>query len=219
LQALFITGTDTDVGKTIVSAWLTLHWQASYWKPIQSGLIQGSDSDTVTRLSQAYCFPEKWKLNAPLSPHQAAALEHRYIDLSAIRLPTPARNPTHLPCKRLVVEGAGGLLTPVNQTACIADLILQLQLPVLLVARSSLGTINHTCLTIEALRARHAKLLGVIMVGAQNLANRAAIEHYGKTHVLAELPHLEEISQKQLQQYLLPEALKQALATVPDCPI
>jgi dethiobiotin synthetase/malonyl-CoA O-methyltransferase len=219
LQALFITGTDTDVGKTIVSAWLTLHWQAAYWKPIQSGLAQGSDSETVTRLGQAYCYPERWKLNAALSPHQAAALENRTIDMTGIQLPTTHINHTHTPIKRLIVEGAGGLLTPLNQSACIADLIIQLKLPVLLVARSRLGTINHTCLTIEALRTRHLNLLGVIMVGEQNIANRTAIEHYGNTRVLAELPLLPEISQSQLQQHLLPEALKQALANVPNCPI
>lgn len=216
MQALFITGTDTDVGKTIVSAWLTLHWQAAYWKPIQSGLIQGSDSDTVARLSQACCYPEKWKLNAALSPHQAAALEHQHIDITEIHLPISQINHTYAPTERLVVEGAGGLLTPLNQSACIADLIVQLKLPVLLVARSSLGTINHTCLTIEALRARHLKLIGVIMVGEQNIPNRTAIEHYGNTRVLAELPLLADLSKRQLQQHLLPETLSQALANLPD---
>lgn len=215
MQALFITGTDTDVGKTIVSAWLTLHWQAAYWKPIQSGLTQGSDSETVARLSQAYCYPERWKLNAALSPHQAAALENRSIDITGVQLPT-THDHTHTPIERLIVEGAGGLLTPLNQSARIADLMMQLKLPVLLVARSSLGTINHTCLTIEALRTRHLNLLGVIMVGEQNIPNRTAIEHYGNIRVLAELPLQPEISPSQLRQHLLPEALKQALADLPD---
>lgn len=219
MQAIFITGTDTDVGKTIVSAWLTLHWQAAYWKPIQSGLAQGSDSETVARLSQAYCYPERWKLKAALSPHLAAALEDRTIDIAGIQLPTTHINHTHTPIERLIVEGAGGLLTPLNQSARIVDLMMQLKLPVLLVARSSLGTINHTCLTIEALRTRNLNLLGIIMVGEKNIPNRTAIEHYGNIRVLAELPLLAEISPSQLQRHLLPEALKQALANVPNYPI
>lgn len=216
MQALFITGTDTDIGKTIVSAWLALHWKAAYWKPIQSGLVNGSDSDTVAYLTDTYCHPEAWKLSAALSPHQAAALEKRHIDIRHLQLPVAyIDQQRHVDYNaRLIVEGAGGLLTPLNESTTIADLMTQLNLPVLVVARSGLGTINHTCLTIEALRTRGLNVIGVVMVGELNVDNRMAIEHYANTPVLAELPWLKEISRQQLQQYPLPETLQLALKAV-----
>lgn len=210
MRSLFITGTDTGVGKTIVSAWLALHWQAAYWKPIQSGLEQGSDSHTVAYLSDAHCYPEAWRLKAALSPHQAAADEGLRISTNNIYLPITDNR------QRLIVEGAGGLLTPLNESACIADLIAQLNLPVLLVARSSLGTINHTCLTVEALLARKLALIGVIMVGELHEQNRIAIEHYAKVPVLATLPWLQKVSRVQLQQCTLSEQLHTALNKLND---
>lgn len=201
-SSLFICGTDTDVGKTVISAWLTLHWQASYWKPIQSGLEQGSDSERIHQLSQTHCYPETWRLRAALSPHQAALLEGISIDLQHVHLPTASR---------LIIEGAGGLLTPLNHHQSIADLIAHLNTPTILVARSRLGTINHTCLTIEALRARRLNLLGVIMVGDINHSNRTAIEHYGQTSVLAEFPWLENLNREHLANIPLPPALSHTL--------
>lgn len=201
-NAIFICGTDTNVGKTIVSAWLALHWQADYWKPVQSGLENGGDSEIVTQLAQVRCHTEKWRLQAPLSPHQAAINEGVYIDHTTVQLPSASR---------LIVEGAGGLLTPLSRTTCIADLIAHLDIPVLLVARSSLGTINHSCLTVEALRHRKLNLLGVIMVGAANLSNRQAIEHYGKTSVLAELPFFPSLSHQTLKRYPFTTQLRDML--------
>ncbi|MCC7006759.1 MAG: dethiobiotin synthase [Ottowia sp.] len=202
-QALFVCGTDTHVGKTIVSAWLAHHWQATYWKPIQSGLEEDSDSQRVAALANVTCHAEAWRLKAPLSPHQAAAQEGIDIQLHHLTLPSTPR---------LVVEGAGGLLTPLNKTQCIAHLIAQLNLPVLLVARTALGTINHTCLTIEAIRARGITLLGVVMVGDKNAAQCTAIEHYAQTSVLAEIPWFTPLNPSQLAQLAMPTLLKTALA-------
>lgn len=183
MKGVFVTGTDTGVGKTLVSAWLTAKWQADYWKPIQSGTVEGTDYDAVARLAPgAVIHPPAIQLRAPLSPHEAARRERIRIDLSAIVL--PATN------NALVVEGAGGVLVPINETALMVDLIARLGLPVLVVARSGLGTINHTLMTLDVLRRRRLPVLGVVMNGQINPANRQAIEHFGAVPVLAELQPL-----------------------------
>ncbi len=189
MTGVFVTGTDTGVGKTLVSAWLVRGWQADYWKPIQSGSEDGPDRDIVRRLSGAATeriHPSRWDLRAPLSPHEAARLDGVALALSDFTLPETARP--------LVVEGAGGVLVPLNARDLMADLIARLGLPALIVARSGLGTINHTLLTVEALRRRAIPITGVVMVGPANPANRAAIEQHGSVTVLAELPILTPVS-------------------------
>lgn len=189
MSGVFVTGTDTGVGKTVVSAWLVRCWQADYWKPVQSGLEDETDAETVRRLSGAEpgrIHPGRWHLTAPLSPHEAARRDGVRIALEDFVLPRTPRP--------LVVEGAGGVLVPLNERDLMADLMAHLALPVLVVARSTLGTINHTLLTLEALRRRDLAVRGVIMVGPQNAANRAAIEHYGAVTVLGELPLFSEVT-------------------------
>lgn len=187
MRGVFITGTDTDVGKTLVSAWLAHNWKADYWKPIQTGLVEGTDSITVARLAPLVTIhPPAIELQAPLSPHEAAQREKTRIDLSAITLPITER--------ALVVEGAGGVMVPINELALMVDLMARLNLPVLVVARSGLGTINHTLMTLEILRRRHIPILGVVMNGQRNLANRQAIEHYGGVPVLAEIQPLPAVT-------------------------
>ncbi|WP_028309835.1 dethiobiotin synthase [Derxia gummosa] len=183
MKALFVSGTDTGVGKTLASAWIARHWNATYWKPAQTGTAtdDGDDSGSVARLAGVPVLPEAFRFAAPESPARAAELEGRRIDPTAFVLP---RAP------RLVVEGAGGLLVPVTDDFLMIDLARRLDLPVLLVARSGLGTINHTLLSAEALRARGMRLLGVVMSGEPNAANRVAIERHGALPVLAELPRL-----------------------------
>lgn len=204
MNAFFITGTDTNVGKTIVSAWLCAHLKADYWKPIQTGADQDSDSDTIKSLSpRSFIHKEFYLYKAPLSPHLAATLEGSNIDLNAIQLP----NTTNI----LLIEGAGGLYVPLNDHALLIDLIAKLNVPVILVARSTLGTINHTCLSIAALRDRQIPLLGVIMNGPENQPNKEAIEKYGHTKVLAQCPQLNELSSQELLNHPLPDALKKAL--------
>ena len=187
MKGVFVTGTDTDVGKTVISAWLAQHWRADYWKPIQTGSSQGTDFDSIARLAPAArIHPSAVILPAPLSPHEAARRENTCIELSALVPPLTDRP--------LVVEGAGGVMVPINDTALMIDLMEGLALPVVVVARSGLGTINHTLMTLEMLRNRHVPILGVVMNGQLNPANRQAIEHFGGVRVLAEIQPLPAIT-------------------------
>jgi dethiobiotin synthetase/malonyl-CoA O-methyltransferase len=202
MAAVFVTGTDTHVGKTITSAWLCQHWQAQYWKPIQSGLDGPTDRSVVATLAQVNTHPEAALLRAPLSPHLAAARENKTLSLAQFTLPA---------APRLVVEGAGGCCVPINMQHTMLHLMQHLGLPALLVARSSLGTINHSLLSIQALHAAHIPVLGVIVVGPHNFDNCAAIEHFGKVPILAELPHWPTPNHHALAQYPMPALLQNAL--------
>lgn len=196
-EKFFITGTDTNVGKTVVSALLTLGLNAVYWKPIQSGLDPMSDTDYVrqaTGLDDSHFLPERFTLTQPLSPHAAAEIDGVKICLSDFQLPL------QLPYEHLIIEGAGGLMVPLNEQSFVIDLIRQFQLPVCLVARSTLGTINHTLLSLAQLRRMEIPILGVILNGPKNEGNRAAISHYGKVPILAELEPLAEINPATLKQ-------------------
>jgi dethiobiotin synthetase len=180
--AFFITATDTEVGKTYISAMLALGLSAGYWKPIRTGFPR--DTDWVreyTGLGPAHLFTETYVFAPPISPHEAARLEGVTIELKKIVMPDYA------PLPHLIVEGAGGLMVPINDSQTILDLILHLKIPVLLVARSTLGTINHTVLTVEQLRRHSIPILGVVMNGPKHESNRRAIEHYAQVEVLAEV--------------------------------
>jgi len=191
----FITGTDTNVGKTVVCAMLCAALDAIYWKPIQTGTREGTDRATVTRLARLpknRALPEAYRFAPPVSPHLAARLAGVRINLRKIRLPQIVSK------ENVVVEGAGGPLVPINRTQCMTNMMAHLALPVLLVARTSLGTINHTLLSIAALRAARLELRGVIMVGKVNRENRAAIEHYGEIEVVGTVPMLVTINRATL---------------------
>jgi len=195
--AFFVTGTDTDVGKTFVSAILVSGLDAHYWKPIQSGLDPCTDRQWIeekTGMPPDRFFPETYLFKEPVSPHLAAQLENIEIDFETIKLPKQKS------CKHLIVEGAGGLMVPVNSSLFIVDLIKHLKLPVLVVARSSLGTINHTLLTLEKLREKEIDVLGVVMNGIENTNNRLAIEKYGKVRVLAEISPMQTVNATNLKQ-------------------
>jgi len=183
---IFVTGTDTGVGKTVVSACLALAWRAGYWKPVQTGMVTGDDDAatvvTLAALPAAHVYAPAYALQAPLSPHAAAELEGVRITLDAITLP-PTAHP-------LVVEGAGGLFVPLNDRDFMIDLMAKLALPILLVARSTLGTINHTLLSLAALRSRGLAIAGVVLNGPPNAGNRVPIERFGQVRVLAELPRV-----------------------------
>lgn len=192
---MFVTGTDTNVGKTVVSAMLTLGLKAAYWKPIQSGLEPMTDTDyvrQVTGLDDSHFLPERFRLTEPLSPHASAAIDGVSIRLSDFQL--PATDKSHL-----IVEGAGGLMVPLNDQHYIIDLIRQFNLPVCLVSRSSLGTINHTLLSIAQLRRYEIPILGVVVNGEKNPGNVAAIAHYGQVPILGELDLLETVSPENLR--------------------
>jgi len=194
LQGFFVTGTDTDVGKTVVSAWLLTHLDALYWKPVQAGAEPETDAVTVRRLaeiSEDRTLPEAYVLPEAIAPHEAARRGGIAIDMAKLEAPATDR--------LLVVEGAGGLLVPLTDTDYVIDLAAQLHLPVILVARSTLGTINHTLLSIEALRRRGLPLAGVVVNGPETPHNRAAIERYGEVNVIAEIPWLQELTRASLQ--------------------
>jgi len=150
---------------------------------VQSGCLQDSDTESVRRVNPGALFhPPGRLLKAPLSPHEAAALEGVSLELEDFRLPQTDNV--------LVVEGAGGALVPLNDRHLMVDLMIHLGLPVVVVGRSGLGTINHTLLTLEALRHRKITVAGVVLNGPPNAANRQAIEHFGQVQVLGELPRL-----------------------------
>jgi dethiobiotin synthetase len=187
-RGFVVTGTDTGVGKTVVAAGLAGHLGARYWKPIQSGLDEESDSDAVRRLTagRAQVLPEGWRLTTPCSPHEAARIDGVRIDPEALVLPA-GEGP-------LVVEGAGGVLVPVNDDTLFADLFAAWGLPVILVARTTLGTINHSLLSLAALRARRLAVAGVIYSGEENAASEAAITGFGQCRHLGRLPRLDPLT-------------------------
>ncbi len=192
----FITGTDTNVGKTVVSALLCAALDAMYWKPIQTGTDAVTDSETVMRLaklSPARVVPEAYRFGPPVSPHLAAGWAGVQINLAAIRIPSIG------PQENLIAEGAGGALVPINGKQLMTDLMRRLKLPVLLVTRTTLGTINHTLLSIAALRDARLKLRGVIMVGEPNRDNREAIERYGAISVIGTVPKLAKLNRETLR--------------------
>lgn len=196
---VFLTGTDTDVGKTTICSWLCLHTNYAYFKPIQTGNMSLVDKVTVKNLSGVKIYDEIYSFTRPFSPHLAARLDNHYINLKNIILPEESN---------LIVEGAGGLLVPLNDTALMIDLIKAMNLPVILVARSSLGTINHTLLSLEALNRRNIKVLGVILNGSYNKENKEAIEFYGQTHVLASFPRIKDVSTSTLKNVEFNDKLK-----------
>jgi dethiobiotin synthase len=198
LQGFFVTGTDTDVGKTVVSAWLLSHFDANrldacYWKPVQAGLEPETDAVTIGRLAgipDERILPEAYVLPEGVAPHEAARRAGVSIEMAKLEAPVSDR--------LLVVEGAGGMLVPLTEDSFVIDLAALLHLPVILVARSTLGTINHTLLSLEALRRRGLPLAGIVINGPETPHNRAAIERYGHTEVIAEIPWLDELSRDSL---------------------
>ena len=193
MLGFFVTGTDTDVGKTVVSAWLLAHLDACYWKPVQAGAEPETDSAAVRRLAEVSAeriLPEAYLLPEALAPHEAARRAGIAIDMAKL-VPPPCGRP-------LVVEGAGGLMVPLTDDAYVIDLAMELHLPVVLVARSTLGTINHTLLSLEAIRRRGLPIAGVVVNGPETPHNRAAIERYGQVEVIAEIPWLDTVNRSTL---------------------
>jgi len=194
-QRFFITGTDTGVGKTVASALLCAALDAIYWKPIQTGTREGTDRNTVMRLAglaRNRMLPEAYRFAPPVSPHLAARRAGVHITLSKIQAPGLAAE------ENLIAEGAGGVLVPINETEMMCDLMSHLALPVLLVSRTSLGTINHTLLSLAALRSAHQEVRGVILVGKRNIENRKAIERYGSAAVVGFIPPLAKLDRTAL---------------------
>jgi dethiobiotin synthetase len=190
---LVVSGTDTNIGKTIFSAALAAALGSDYWKPVQSGLEGETDSELVARLGglpPERIHPEAYRLAMPASPHRAAAAEHIAID--ADPLTPPATN------RQLVIEGAGGLLVPLNADTLFADVFARWTIPVVLCARTELGTINHSLLSIEALRARGIPILGIAFIGEANDDSEATIARIGGVKQLGRLPWLDPLNRDTL---------------------
>jgi dethiobiotin synthetase len=202
MRGVFITGTDTGVGKTVVSAALMARYgqgspgEIRYWKPIQTG--PDDDTAEVQRLSgcsRDRVYLHGVRLPDPVSPHLAAERANARINLpflTAVVKEFPGS---------WIVEGAGGALVPVNEADLMVHLMERLRLPVVVVARTTLGTINHTLLTIEALRARNLLVAGVVMVGDPNAENRAAIERYGNIRVAGEMPRFDPLTPEAVRRW------------------
>lgn len=192
-KQFIITGTGTGIGKTLASATLMLGLDTDYWKPLQSGTP--TDTDTVkslTALPASRFHPECHSFKHPLSPHIAAELEGISIDIAGIKPPTTPRT--------LLIEGAGGLMVPITRSVLIIDLFKSLGAPVILCARTELGTINHTLLSVEALRTRGIPLHGIVFIGPEMKDTQTTILAFTKAKQLGHIPLLETISPNILKQ-------------------
>lgn len=183
-----VTGTDTDIGKTVFAAALAGALGAAYWKPVQAGFVPESDSDAVARLSGARIVPEAYRLKLAASPHQSAADEGVVIDTDAL---TPPPGP-------LVIEGAGGLMVPLTRTTLNIDVFARWGLPLILCARTSLGTINHTLLSVDAIRARGIPLTGIAFIGDENRESESIIIEKSGAKRLGRLPRLDPLNSETL---------------------
>jgi len=179
LRPIFVTGIGTEVGKTVVSAILVEALGADYWKPIQVGDLDETDTERVRKLlsnRHSFLHPETVRLRTPASPHAAARREGKEIHLGMFSVPQTAGRP-------LIIEGAGGVLVPLNETHCMVDLIEQLRCDAVVVSRHYLGSINHTLLTVETLQRRGIPIRGVVFNGDENPDTESLILQ--KTGVLA----------------------------------
>lgn len=194
-----VTGTDTGIGKTVVAAGLAGLLSAAYWKPVQAGLDGETDSETARRLGgldASRVLAEAYRLRTPASPHHAAALDGVTIDPDRLAIPQCTDT--------LVIEGAGGLMVPLTGTLTFLDLFARWHVPVVLCARTRLGTINHTLLSLEALRRRNVPVLGVVFVGDAAPESEAIIAALGAVCVLGRLPWLEPLTAARLRAEMEP---------------
>ena len=192
---LFITGIGTDVGKTVASAIITQALEADYWKPIQAGDLHHSDADKVKALvsnKKSQFHPNAYALNTPASPHYAATLDGIVLDIKKIQEPTTTNH--------LVIEGAGGILVPLNDTDSIIDLI-QKDYKVVVVSRHYLGSINHTLLTFEALKNRNIAVAGIIFSGDENQATESIILKKTKVNCIGRIDNEPYFDQNVVQYY------------------
>jgi len=195
MTGFFVTGTDTNVGKTVLSALLVAALDAVYWKPIQTGASEGTDRESVRLWAEATedRLPlERYRFDPPVSPHLASREAGIRIALDMFELPEAPAG------RKWIVEGAGGVMVPVNERDLMRDLIQRIGFPAVIAARTALGTINHTLLTLAALREARLSICGVALIGDENIENRRAIEHYGDVRVIGHIPMLKKINRAAL---------------------
>ena len=193
MSHFIITGTDTGIGKTVVSAMLTQALGATYWKPLQSGIEGGVDTKAVqkmTGLPSERFLPESYVFTEPLSPHRAAEIDDTQVDVDSLVIPETDQ--------RLIIEGAGGLMVPLTRKNLLINLFKSCHVPVILVAHTGLGTINHTLLSLEGLWSRKIPVHGLIFVGEENADNMKTIHQFSDTKILGRLPMLDSLNTESL---------------------
>ncbi len=191
----FVTGIDTNIGKTLISAILVNSGKTDYWKPVQSGLeeIDGDFIKNNSFFEGVKIHPESYKLKEPASPHLAAKLENKNIELKNIHEPKTNNH--------LIVEGAGGIIVPLNEQHTILDLIKKLDYEVIIVSKNYLGSINHTLMTINILKANSTKIKGVIFSGHENLETECIINKLGGIKQLPSIPFIKEVSKETILEH------------------
>src|SRR5580692_10062571 len=195
MTGYFVTGTDTNVGKTVLSALLVAALDAVYWKPVQTGASEGTDRESVRQWAETTedrLPQERLRFEPPVSPHLASREAGVRITLDAFEFPAASVG------RKWIVEGAGGVMVPLNERDLMRDLIRQIGFPVIVAARTALGTINHSLLTLAALREARLAICGVTLIGDENIDNRRAIEHYGDVRIIGHIPILKKINRAAL---------------------
>ena len=188
-----ICGTDTDIGKTIISSFFVRGLNSFYWKPIQSGIESETDSQAIARLAKVQkskIINEAYIFKKPVSPHWAAEIDQKVIDIKLLNLPNLNGS--------LIIETAGGLMVPITRNYLQIDQIKKWDIPVILVCRSGLGTLNHTLLSIEALKKRNIKILGLVINGEKHLDNPKTLTEFSGLPIIAEFPYIRKIDSKNL---------------------
>jgi dethiobiotin synthetase len=199
MKKIFVTGIDTGIGKTFVSAILTEALEADYWKPIQAGDLNDSDTDRVRRLisnSKSVLHPEAYRLTRPLSPHAAAAAEGVVIDMDVVRNSMPLTKD-----RDLIIEGVGGAMSPVNDSRVVMDLIKSLDADAVIVSKHYLGSINHTLLTVDAMRRRGLSILGIFFNGKPVQSSVDFILRYSGIKPLGFIDEEENFDKKTVKKY------------------
>jgi dethiobiotin synthetase len=194
-EKYFVTGIGTDIGKTIVSAILTEKLKADYWKPIQAGDLENSDSFKVKNLisnPKSKIHQESYRLSHPLSPHLSARMDKVEIDIKQLKIPETTNS--------LIIEGAGGLMVPLNDSELVLDLIKFFNVPVIVVSKNYLGSINHTLLTISLLKQHHIEIKGIIFSGEKNAASEEYILNYTQVDCLGKIPPLTQIKKDTIKE-------------------
>lgn len=204
-KTIFVTGISTDVGKTVAAAVLTEALTADYWKPVQAGELHDTDTDKVRKWvnnRKSFFHPSAYELKTPMSPHAAAQLEQIEINFADIGRPSTSNT--------LIIEGAGGLLVPLNSSELVIDLIDPAD-EVVVVSKHYLGSINHTLLSLEALRRRNLKILGIIFNGAEHPSTESIIAKLGQVNILGRIdeePYIDNYVISEYADALRPEILK-----------
>ena len=196
MKKVVVVGIGTGVGKTFISTILAEALEADYWKPVQAGNLDYTDTDFVQQHisnQKTYCHPEVYRLSAPMSPHAAGEKDGINIELEKLAVP-PTKN-------HLIIEPPGGLMVPLNEKKLNVDLICQWNLPVILVSKNYLGSINHTLLTERVLRDYAVIVSGIIFNGEPNPATEEAILNYTGLSCIAKIDHEPEISKKTVMKH------------------